>query len=442
VSITAREKMSVGVMQEDNFFLTMIDNGKVYQEVFEETQMLKIINKSKYVITGLHGQDIIYKNIELPSSIEKKKIKESIKWQFYDIEADDYEFLYRKIKSDENSIRFLCAAVPKKMFNEFIEKNSGIYTGLDLKPFAAWRGYKASNPVNEPVILVLRGLETITIIGGNENLEYVREFSSSLNIELETKRTIDHFRQSFGFPDAKIEDLTQEQSAWTITYGYAVAYLDPQFINILPERHRRVRAKGFKKPRKIEIVAAIAVFFLIASCMPYWLARNLEKETEGIERSIQKLTPIVNEVNNTQRQINKYQEYLNALTTHETIRHVPIINDIRSVLPPEVALVNLKLIESSSNPDPRPANNKDPNNKSPDNKNPKSKEIESQGTGSFTSYRINHISMSAKSLGIKPMGLLLDNMTQIPYLENVELKNIVQKSPGYYTFDISADIKY
>lgn len=64
--------MSIGVMQEDNFFLTMIDNGKVYQEVFEETQMLKIINKSKYVITGLHGQDIIYKNIELPSSIEKK----------------------------------------------------------------------------------------------------------------------------------------------------------------------------------------------------------------------------------------------------------------------------------------------------------------------------------------------------------------------------------
>lgn len=439
-----KEKISTGVFPGlTAVHLTYIHKNSVTQDTCDFEQVSKATARSRHVITGLGGQDILYKNVMLPEDIERKNIKETIKWQFYDIEVEDYEIVYRKTNSSpDGSIKILCAAVPKKLIDNFVEKNSGIFTGLDIQPFAAWRGYRASYPDSEPVIIVVNGTETVTVAAGKEKLEFVREIPTSLNIDLEKMRTIDHFKQAFNAKDARVVELQGEEPLWTVSMGYALAYQDPDFKNILPEKHRRIRPMEFKKPRKNEIALAVSVLLLIGSAIPHAMAYNIEKETAQVKETIRQMDASVNEINNLQSRISMYQEYIGAVSSHEKRKIIPIIDDIKNLTPQDVVIDKLEMTQNYPADTVKKENKEKPDNKttasSQDNAPPDSENKSS--VDSKVSYQVNYIKISARSLSIKSMGLLLDNIDRLRYTGNTEIKNIVQELPGYYAFDIVAEI--
>ncbi|WP_216364493.1 hypothetical protein [Moorella sp. E308F] len=324
--------------------MTAIKGESFNQKLVEPGAVGPAVRWAHSVTTGLGGPEILFKNAVLPSDITPEKIGEAIQWQFYDVEASEYEFVYKNTDfSPDGNMTVVCAAVPKKMIEAFCTENSGVYTCLDVRPFALWRGFRFTHPGDGPTVLAARWPEGITVVGGRSAVEFVREMPASAALDSERMRTVDYFRRAFDAPDAAVVDLEGEELAYAVSAGYALAPFDPEQINLLPERHRRVRATEFKKPRLPDLVAAGLIVMAVIAAAPYMAARYYDVQAKEYRAAAARNAPAVQEAASLRGEISKYQEWIDVVSKHKITPYTAMVSDVRYAVPPGVMLDDLEI---------------------------------------------------------------------------------------------------
>jgi hypothetical protein len=418
-------------------YITNISGESFTRKVVAFSEVGKTIRRAYYTATGLSGQGILYKNVTLPKDIKESEIEEAVKWRFYDIEPADYVFVYKRtgFSPDEN-ISILCVAVPRKMINEFGEKNDNIYTGLDLKSLALWNGYRLSNPGDDALILIMSSYDGVTVVCGRSSVEFVREIPTSLNIDFEKTRSIDYFKRTYDAADADIVELDGEQAAWFISTGYALSHNDPEFHNLLPKQYSRARTLELKKPRRKELIALACICLLLLSCIPFALSFYYKREVGKCHEIITKNTPTVEQVMQTEEELRKYQEWVGAVESFLTTPYTLIINNVRHATPQDITLDRLELVDSGqwSNVD---GDGLEENNSEGGEG---SKSVEQSGSQTKALYKPNVIKVTGKSLNLGAIGLFVDNLYQLPFIKNTTVFN-AEYSDDYYNFTLEAYIK-
>ncbi|MGB9782620.1 MAG: hypothetical protein ACPLSY_04925 [Moorellaceae bacterium] len=341
----SRRKTSVGVhFGTIGAYVTTIKGESFDQKLMEADVLGSVVRRAYHAVTGLGGPEVLFKNAVLPKDIEPAKIGEAVRWQFYDVEAPDYEFVYKRTDfSPDGNLTVICAAVPRRMIDDFCRENSGIYTCLDVRPFALWRGFRFTHPGDGPTVLLARWPEGLTVVGGRKEIEFVREMPASATLDSERMRTVDYFRRAFDAPDANVVELEGEESAYLVSAGYALAPFYPGQINILPEQHRRVRPTEFKKPQLSELVAAGLVITALTVAAPYAAARYYDAKAKEYRAAAASNAPAAQEAASLRSEISKYQEWADVVSGHKITPYMAMVGDVRYAVPPSVMLDDLEI---------------------------------------------------------------------------------------------------
>lgn len=345
-----RKRTSVGIhFGTVGAYVTTIKGESFDQRIVEADAVGLMVRRAYNVTTGLGGPEILFKNAVLPRDIPPVKIGEAVRWQFYDVEASDYEFVYKSTDfSPDGSLIVICAAVPRKMIENFCRENSGVYTCLDVRPFALWRGFRFTHPEGEPTVLVARWPEGLTVAGGRKKIEFVREMPVSATLDSERMRTVDYFRRAFDAPDAAVIELEEEELAYLVSAGYALTPFDSDQINILPKQHRRVRPMEFKKPRLLELVAVGIVIAALTAAAPYAMAWYYGSKAKEYRAVAARNTLAVQEAALLRSEISKYQEWVDVVSGHKITPYMAMVGDVRYAVPPGVMLDDLEIGDTTT----------------------------------------------------------------------------------------------
>ncbi|MFW6028872.1 MAG: type IV pilus assembly protein PilM [Halanaerobiales bacterium] len=108
----------------------IVDDSMVASELQSLLKSLK--NKPKNIITTVPNDNLLIRNIEMPA-MDKKEIRESLKWEAdeqlpYPVENAALDYL--KIEEDEESIKYIVAAVKKNVVDNYLDP----FKRLNLKP--------------------------------------------------------------------------------------------------------------------------------------------------------------------------------------------------------------------------------------------------------------------------------------------------------------------
>lgn len=461
----------------DRAHLTRIKGGSFHRHNIDNydmriDQITRKTYKARRVITAIGSKDIFYKNAILPGDINDGEIKEAARWQFHEIEnISEYEITYKKtdFKPDGN-INVICIAIPKQLIESFGETYNEIFTDLDLRPFAIWRGYKLTSPGSEPIILAVNNPDGLTVVCGRNKVEYIREIPISLNLDLEKMRTVTYYRRAFDAENAVFVDIDGDQAAPLISTGCALAFRDTSFNNLLPVQYQRATL-NIGQSNRTGLIAALCAAVLFFSCIPYGFCCWHNKETTKQQEIINRYSGTASQVDLMKQEISEYNRINGLIKDQFVSPYTLILDNIRYATPVGIVLEKLevnekgKMMLNTSSQD-KEANSdskekeekKEPDKKQDDDKNQqdekqegsendKNQESEKQPQKAVSnkiggiSCRPDALYISGKSADIKSIGLFTDNLLQLGYIKNIIVSNIKYDN-SRYEFNLTADINY
>lgn|GEM_PF-4164650 len=315
-------------------YITEVRGEDISRKACGLDEVARHTRRCRHVVGALGGPAVVYKNAVVPPDLKAGELEEAVRWQFYELDRDAYRFVYRRADlSPEGNANYVCAAVPVGLLEEFCSARNGVFTALDLRPFALWRGFRLARPGSSPCVVVASWPDGLTVVGGRSGVEFVREIPPTANIDSERARTVDYYRRAFDAADAEVVELGGEEAARAVADGCAFAPRDPAFTDVLPEAHRRVRPTEFRRPKAGEVAAAICLAAALASAAPHalaWYYRSMERD---LRASALRNAQAAAEAQGLSSETAKYREWIAAVRTHRVVPYSAVLADLRAAVP-------------------------------------------------------------------------------------------------------------
>lgn len=455
-----KEKQSIGIYEYGDFFyIATVSGDLIMKDCISKEELPNRLRQMQKVYTVLKSDGVIYKNAVLPKNMKPREIKEAARFQFIDVGYENYEILYKNsnfIIQEDMSV--LCAAIPLKDIEEFAQKYKNVYTGVELEPFALWRGYNALHKSDKPKIIIGSNSSGLIIAAGRNNIEFARFIPQGGNVNFEKIRTIDYYKRAFNAEDADVKEIYYEEYAYSVAIGCALAPCDEEYVNLLPEHAKKVKKTEFKKPTTKEIVVAGLIMLMIAVAVPKSMTYRYTKLAEEYEKKNSGVVPICMEVDRIEKDMADIIKRFTVLNNFKIHSYMNIVNDIRYAIPDDMILDRLDIVSDQSlvsaiNTQQQNQQNNKPSsqkeqliNEIDKTANPyqtnqqmqqKQTNIQTQSNQN-TKYKPNLILMDGKTESIKSIGLFVDNISQLPYVKIVIIDQDIQydKNTGFYQFHI------
>lgn len=325
-------------------YVTVVRGEDVARKTLDPAEVAGHTRRCRHVVGALGGLAVVYKNAVMPPDLKDRGLEEAVRWQFYELDADAHRFVYRRADlAPEGNAGYVCGAVPLSLLEEFCSARDGLFTALDLRPFALWRGFRLARPGASPCVAVASWPDGVTVVGGRAGVEFVREIPPAANLASELARTVDYYRRAFDAAEAEVVELGGEDAARMVADGCAFAPGDPAFRDLLPEAHRRVRPTEFKRPKAAEAAVAVCLCALLLCAAPRvlaWRYRDLERE---IRASILRNAPAAAEARAFSAEAAKYREWTEAVRTHRVVSYTAVLADLRAATPPGAVLDEVEI---------------------------------------------------------------------------------------------------
>lgn len=455
-------------------YVTEVKGENVERRTVAPGEVAKRTRRCRTVVGALGGPAVAYKNAVVPPDLGGRELDEAVRWQFYELDSASYRFVYRKADfAPEGNASYVCAAVPPKLLEEFCAAHSGAFTSLDLRPFALWRGFKLARPESSPCLVVASWPDGVTVVGGRTGVEFVREIPPTANTESEVVRTVDYYRRAFDAAEAEVVELNGEEAARAVADGCAFAPRDPAFTDILPEEHRRIRPTELRKPKAGEAAAAFCLAAALVSAAPHaaaWHYRNMEQDLRaGILRN----APAAAEAQRLSSEAAKYREWINAVETHRVVPYSTVLADLRAAVPPGMVLDTVEIGTGEEQPaqpragapgaasrpgggiTQRPGSSSGQGSSAPGTGNqdaasgtaqtrPAQKAPAEQPgarTQPLALYTPDLLRVQGKARDLAEVGLLADNLAQLPYVSGVAVQEASYEN-HLYRFRLEAELKW
>lgn len=325
-------------------YVTEVRGENIERKATAPDGVSKRFRRCRHVVGVFGSPAVAYKNVVVPPDIGGKELEEVVRWQFYELDSTAYRFVHRKADfAPEGNASYVCAAVPLKLLEEFCSAHSGVFTALDLRPFALWRGFRLARPGSSPCVVVAPWPDGVTVVGGRTGAEFVREIPPTANPDSEVARTVDYYRRAFDAGDAEVVELGGEEAARAVADGCAFAPRDPAFTDILPEAHRRVRPTELRKPKAKEVAAAFCLTAALLSAAPHalaWHYRNMEQE---LRASTMQNAQTAMEAQRLSSKAAEYREWIAAVESHKVIPYSTVLADLRAATPAGMVLDEVEI---------------------------------------------------------------------------------------------------
>lgn len=410
---TGDGKCGLGVYKGDGRIIGLVFRPGVDIDLeMDEKELYRRAWDYDYVVTGVDGEGVIYKNVIFPKNIGDKELKEAVRFQFLDLDSSEYvmECIKTGFQTGEDE-SYICVGVPKELIREAIGGSENIYTGLDLEPVAFWRGFNLRNPgVKKPLMIVARRKDKIVIVAGRERLEFVRvAYLGALGVESEVKRTADYYRRAFNAVSTEVAEVGDEDYVKCVLTGYSGACEDSGFVNLLSKGYRRKKriTLGVKEGWFIWGAVFLAVVFagILGAGFFYQGRANL------IEEGVAEKKRMIGSLEKYSKEAKEYRDEIGMIKGFKVESYIGVVDDIRKSVPEDVVITELEIGGDLS-----------------------------EGAGM---YKVRTVRLEGESLSVSSLGVFIDRLNSLGYVEEASLVDGVgyKEDLGVYSFGVRLSIR-
>jgi Tfp pilus assembly protein PilN len=116
-------------------------------------------------------------------------------------------------------------------------------------------------------------------------------------------------------------------------------------LNLIPQEFKIEKEKKTKNALYITLVIVAIVVLAVGAYIPTYLAALKAKENASVQKDIQKLSYVTEELNKLNTQKNSLQDRINVVDSFskKEIKWTGVINDIGALLPSEITITNMSL---------------------------------------------------------------------------------------------------
>jgi len=415
-----------------------LERGDSLLEDFQSLiRELEINPRTLQVYLAISDEDMLFKqNLLIPSDRRKKDVEAAVNLQFPETQEEQV-IRYIATEKGEVTTNYMAVSVIKSKVLHLCEeaKKAGIkLSAVDLRVNALWRSVRYwHTPISEMMIIIYDSPRGSMVVAGDEVAKFIREVYAE-NPRAEIERTKRYLSGQFKVEKEEIvvrEDVDEEKAVeevenrYLIAYGMALYQLSTYKMNFLPGELAKMPGSVEKKKQKqlpsfqelvkgmgsfipLLLIVVLCISVLVFLSYRSWSLQNeLGRTKDRLED--EELVQAEEEYQEIKEEIESVEEKISTVRGLTLTSQAQPVDDLRYITPSGVTIgrVNADRLRA----------------------------------GNF------NLAIRGKASNISSVGLFRDNISALPWYEEVDVvysyKKDEEDAKGdtRYEFEIEAVLK-